>query len=71
MVNKYVDRLASEWKTRGIFSKGLDKLSNYFDGIYCTNGVKDLDDIDIELGEPSSQRQINFLNDKVKQLNIY
>lgn len=27
--------------THGIFSKGLEELSNYFDGIYCTNSYKE------------------------------
>lgn len=29
--------------THGIFSKGLDELAKYFDTIYCTNSVKDLE----------------------------
>jgi ribose-phosphate pyrophosphokinase len=28
--------------THGIFSKGFEELSKYFDGIYCTNSYKDI-----------------------------
>jgi len=30
--------------THGIFSYGFDLLSEYFDGIYCTNSIKDIQD---------------------------
>lgn len=46
--------------THGIFSKGISKLNNYFDGIYCTNSYKDLD---------KDQFGNNFK--LVKQLNVF
>lgn len=42
--------------THGIFSNGFNSLLEYFDGIYCTNSVSDID-------------KINF--NKVKQLNAF
>lgn len=51
--------------THGIFSKGFEELSKYFDGIYCTNSYSDLDSM------------IPFINISkngntfVKQLNIF
>lgn len=33
--------------THGIFSKGFDELSKYLDGIFCTNSVRDIDDVEI------------------------
>jgi ribose-phosphate pyrophosphokinase len=44
--------------THGIFSKGFEELSKYFDGIYCTNSYKDINDY---ITDPP------FL---VKQLNV-
>lgn len=49
--------------THGIFSKGFEELSKYFDGIYCSNSYSDL-------------RQDNFIgskysHDNVKQLNVF
>lgn len=29
--------------THGIFSAGFDELAKYFDGIYCTNSIQDID----------------------------
>lgn len=43
--------------THGIFSKGFDELSKYFDGIYCTNSYKDI--------------TRNVITEKVKQLNVF
>lgn len=31
--------------THGIFSAGFEELNNYFDGIYCTNSIKDVSEI--------------------------
>lgn len=53
--------------THGIFSKGFDELAKYFDGIYCTNSVKDITDGTI-VNTFSRHRQINSL---VKQLNVF
>ncbi len=33
--------------THGIFSGGFDKLSEYLDGIFCTNSVRDIDDVEL------------------------
>ena len=43
--------------THGIFSKGFEELSKYFDGIYCTNSYSEID---------SEGRNINL-----KQLNVF
>lgn len=45
--NNCIDRYKTKQKiylivTHGIFSKGFEELSKYFDGIYCTNSYKDL-----------------------------
>ncbi len=53
--------------THGIFSKGFDKLAEYFDGIYCTNSVKDIADGKI-VNTFSKHKQIKSL---VKQLNVF
>lgn len=54
--------------THGIFSKGFEELSQYFDGIYCTNSYQNI------------ERDSHFSEDlifdkeydkKVKQLNIF
>ena len=42
--------------THGIFSKGTTKLSQYFDGIYCTNSYKNCNQLELM---------------KVKQLNVF
>lgn len=47
--------------THGIFSKGYVKLSRYFDGIYCTNSVKDIKDFEGN----------DMIKTNVKQLNVY
>jgi len=51
--------------THGIFSGGVEKLSDYFDGIFCTNSIKDLDPETIKV--QSRQNDSNF----VKQLNVF
>jgi ribose-phosphate pyrophosphokinase len=53
--------------THGIFSAGFDSLGEYFDGIYCTNSVKDITDGTI-VNTFSRHKTINSL---VKQLNIF
>ena len=53
--------------THGIFSGGFDLLAEYFDGIYCTNSVKDITDGTI-VNTFSRHKTINSL---VKQLNIF
>jgi ribose-phosphate pyrophosphokinase len=57
--------------THGIFSAGFSDLEKYFDGIYCTNSIKDKDDILVNPGDPSCDRQARFINDKLKQLNVF
>jgi ribose-phosphate pyrophosphokinase len=46
--------------THGIFSKGFAELSQYFDGIYCTNSYSDIENL---VGGAYTK---NF-----KQLNIF
>jgi ribose-phosphate pyrophosphokinase len=48
--------------THGIFSKGFEELSKYFDGIYCTNSYQDLS------GKLSGEQ---WNKDFVKQLNVF
>lgn len=43
--------------THGIFSKGFEELSQYFDGIYCTNSYQDID--------------FEARNIKLQQLNVF
>lgn len=51
--------------THGIFSSGFTELGKYFNGIYCTNSVKDIvkdsEDTDIE----------REMKERVKQLNVF
>jgi ribose-phosphate pyrophosphokinase len=49
--------------THGIFSAGYAQLGEYFDGIYCTNSVKDIGEKDYHALETAPT--------KVKQLNIF
>jgi ribose-phosphate pyrophosphokinase len=56
--------------THGIFSKGFDELSKYFDGIYCTNSYRDLPEYIMTNKSkkfPSQEKTINL----VKQLKIF
>jgi phosphoribosylpyrophosphate synthetase len=53
--------------THGIFSAGFDFLSEYFDGIYTTNSVKDVQDGTI-VDTLSRHKTIHSL---VKQLNVF
>lgn len=48
--------------THGIFSNGFNELGDYFDGIYCTNSIKDIPNA----GTNSSIKPINL-----KQLNVF
>lgn len=51
--------------THGIFSKGFEELSKYFDGIYCTNSYKD-----VRLNQPIND--ILGADPKfVKQLDVF
>ncbi|XAI97306.1 PrsA phosphoribosylpyrophosphate synthetase [Leptolyngbya phage Lbo-JY46] len=51
--------------THGIFSKGIKELSQYFDGIYCTNSYKDI--TNIEFDGINTKDYKGFL----KQLNLF
>ena len=53
--------------THGIFSAGFDFLVQYFDGIYCTNSVKDIRD-GIIVDTFSRHKTIHSL---VKQQNVF
>lgn len=50
--------------THGIFSKGFKDLSKYFDGIYCTNSYRDIEEY-IWDGDKKG------IPTRVKQLNIF
>ena len=50
--------------THGIFSAGFEDLGEYFDGIYCTNSVKDIPEDSV--GTSKSMKPINL-----KQLNVF
>ena len=52
--------------THGIFSSGFDLLSEYFEGIYTTNSIKDIQDGVIENPFRNSSGKV-----LVKQLNIF
>ena len=49
--------------THGIFSKGFEELSQYFDGIYCTNSYRD-----INTGKDAYH---NLYPNGIKQLNVF
>lgn len=51
--------------THGIFSAGYEELSNYFEGIYCTNSYLDVFDKLVEV--QSRQKSKDF----VKQFNVF
>lgn len=46
-----------------IFSKGLEELGQYFDGIYCTNSYQDY--------KPDNDGQDYIYPYLVKQLNVF
>ena len=48
--------------THGVFSKGFEELSKYFEGIYCTNSYGDA------LSQRDGDLPYEYL---VKQLNIF
>jgi ribose-phosphate pyrophosphokinase len=50
--------------THGIFSKGLEELGDYFDGIFTTNSVRDISADDVV--SSFFENTINF-----KQLNVF
>lgn len=50
--------------THGIFSKGYKELNQYFDGIYCTNSYKDVDETEWDGDKKDTPTN-------VKQLNIF
>jgi len=48
--------------THGIFSKGFEELSKYFDGIYCTNSYSNInleDNEDLVFGDDFNVKQLN------------
>lgn len=49
--------------THGIFSKGFEELSKYFDGIYCTNSYKDIGETEYHC--------LENIKTNVKQLNVF
>jgi len=49
--------------THGIFSASFETLSEYFDGIYCTNSVKDIPKLVLNENE--------FVKTKVTQYNVF
>ena len=51
--------------THGIFSAGFDELGKYFNGIYCTNSVKDI------VNDPADTDIEREMKAKVKQLNVF
>jgi ribose-phosphate pyrophosphokinase len=57
-INKQTDKPIYLVVTHGIFSAGFKSLFEYFEGIYCTNSIDDID-------------ETSFAGEKVKQLNIF
>ncbi len=54
--------------SHGIFSAGFDELYKYFDCIYCTNSIRDIDD---KNKAEWNVREVNFLKeDFIKQYKI-
>lgn len=49
--------------THGIFSAGFDELSKHFDGIFCTNSVKDITTTSIEI---PNKRKLEIV-----QMNVF
>ncbi len=77
-IKKYFDYPGLQWETKpkiylivthGIFSKGFSELSQYFDGIFCTNSYSDLDAISFENTSQGNHKV--KVEDLVKQLNIF
>jgi ribose-phosphate pyrophosphokinase len=57
-IKKQTDKPIHLIVTHGIFSAGFKSLFEYFEGIYCTNSIDDID-------------ETSFAGEKVKQLNIF
>lgn len=60
--------------THGIFSKGFEELSKYFDGIYTTNSYGKLESSefgDSWIGSKEEQYYSEIPKDLVKQLNVF
>lgn len=53
--------------THGIFSAGFEELSEYLDGIFCTNSVKDINDGVIV--NPFAKKKT--IHELVKQFNVF
>lgn len=56
--------------THGIFSKGFEELSKYFDGIYCTNSYSEMDSGVNYINERLNIKQ-PYPENIVKQLNVF
>lgn len=57
-IKKQTDKPIHLIVTHGIFSAGFKSLFEYFEGIYCTNSIDDID-------------ETSFAGEKVKQLNVF
>ena len=57
--------------THGIFSAGYQLLNEHFDGIYCTNSVKDVPEEVTEVNNGGGTDYAVKVQTKVKQLNIF
>lgn len=55
--------------THGIFSKGFEELSKYFDGIYCTNSYQDIKISSSWFNDNVIKAEEN--ESFVKQLNVF
>ncbi len=47
--------------THGIFSAGFKELNKYFNGIYCTNSVKEVGDLDEQATVKTNVTQLNVI----------
>jgi len=57
--------------THGIFSKGFDELSKYFDGIYCTNSYKDVPKYYTSIISGEQYPVNKITNELINQLNVF
>jgi len=64
-IKKQTDKPIYLIVTHGIFSGGVEKLSDELDGIYCTNSIKDVQKETVKV--QSRQNDSEF----VKQLNVF
>lgn len=56
--------------THGIFSKGFDELSKYFEGIYCTNSYAD--DVDVyQKARWANCNKLGMREKFIQQLNVF